>query len=158
SPPRPRASPSVGDHEVGLEVRDPVRADQVARDQDLLVGDRLADGPAESLRAGLRRHGQRAVTAAGERGDEVVREAVGPDRRDRELEPGVLDDLQQLADPWVVRDARADEPDTPLAARGHAGHGLAEGVEASVPDRSIHLPFQTEPTATTAPLTDLQER
>src|SRR3989454_11718891 len=86
-----------------------------------LVGDRLADRRAETLRPRFRRDGQRAVAAAGERGDEVVRQAVGPDRRDRELEPVVLDDLQQLADPRVVRDARADEPHTLLAARGHAG-------------------------------------
>src|SRR2546430_5361265 len=148
----------LADHEVGLEVRDPVGADEVARGQDLLVGDRLADGPAQTLRARLRGYGQGAVAAAGERGDKAVREAVGPDGRDRELEPVVLDDLQQLADPRVVRDARADEPHTLLAARGHAGHGLAEGVDAPVPHRTVDLTLQTEPAATATPPTDFQQR
>src|SRR2546423_8641753 len=44
----------------GLEVRDPVRADQVARGQNLLVGDRLADRPAETLRP--RRAIRKAIT------------------------------------------------------------------------------------------------
>src|SRR2546426_4115036 len=48
-----------------------------------LVGDRLADRPAETLRPRFRRDGQRAVAAAGERGDEVVRQAV--DRKSTRL-------------------------------------------------------------------------
>ena len=68
----------LADHEVRLEVRDAVGAHDVAGAQDLLVGDRLADGPPQPLGAGLRRDRQRAMAAPRQGGRQIVGEAVGP--------------------------------------------------------------------------------
>src|SRR5262249_28659882 len=64
---------------------------------------------------------------------------------------------QQVADPRIVRDAGADQPDALLAAPGHLHDGLAERVDAAVPHRAIHLTLEAEAAPAPASLADLEE-
>src|SRR4030095_6447572 len=64
---------------------------------------------------------------------------------------------QQVADPRIVRDARADQPDAFLAAPGHLRDGLAQRVAPAVPHRAIHLTLEAEAAPASAPLADLEE-
>src|SRR5207248_11061625 len=75
----------------------------------------------------------------------------------RDLEAVLLDDLEEVSDPRVVGDARAHEADARLAALRQLGHGLAEGVEAPVPHRPVHLALEAEAAAAAAALADLEE-
>ena len=68
----------LADHEIALEIGDAVLPEEIAGGQELLVGDDFPDDPAQPLRARLRRHGQRPVSAAVERGHEILGQAVCP--------------------------------------------------------------------------------
>ena len=131
-------------------------ADQGAGLVDLLVGDVLADHVAEPLGPRLGSHRERPVPAPAKRRDQLLREAVGADRRDRDLEALLVEDVHQAADPRIVGHARPDEPD---AARIllDLPHRLPERLEAPVADGPVDLPLEAEPAAAAAPLPDLEE-
>src|SRR5206468_12087908 len=140
------------DHEIGLEVRDPVPANEIARAVDLLVRDRLADDATETLGPRLGRDRERAMPTARERRDQRIGQAVGPDRGDRHLEPRVVDHVEELPDPRIVADARADETDARRAVGGELPDGLAQGLDAAMPDRAIDLALEAEATSASAAL------
>src|SRR5262249_56729825 len=76
----------------------------------------------------------------------------------RQLHAVVLDDLQQLADPRVVGDARADEPDSLLALRRELRDRVAQRGDAAMTHGAINLAFEAEATSAAAAFADLEQR
>ena len=148
----------LADHEVGLQIWDAVSPDKVAGGHQLVVADGLADATPQPLGPRLGRHRERAVAAPRQRRHQPLAQTVGAKRRDRELHPVVLDDLEEIAEPRIVRHAGADEADAALAAGRHPLHGLAQGVDAAMPDWTVHLALETEAAAAPAALAHLEER
>ena len=130
---------------------------QIAGLVDLRVGDVLPDDVPEPLGPGLGGDRQRTVAAALERRDQPLGQAVGADRRDRDLEPLLLEHLHEPADPGIVGHAGPDQPD-PIRVLLDLAHRLSQGVEASMADGPVDLPFQAEPAPAAASLPDLEER
>ena len=91
-----------------------------------------------------------------ERRDQLLGEAVGADRRDRDLEPFLREHVHQAADPRIVGHARPDEPDA-VRVLLDLPHRLPERLEAPVADRPVDLPLEAEPAAAPAPLPDLEQ-
>src|SRR5262249_32404533 len=145
----------LADHEVALEVGYAVLPQEIARREDLLVGDDLAHHAAQALRARFGGHGQGAVAAPLQGGDEVLGDAVPAQRGDRNLDAVLLEDLHQLADPRVVGDpGPAETHPLPLPADG--GHGLAQRLQAAVAHGTVDLAFEAEAAASPAALAHLE--
>src|SRR6185369_16436088 len=68
-----------------------------------------------------------------------------------------VEDLHQVTDPRVVRDARANQPDALAAVLGDLRHRRAQGVEAPVTDGPVDLALEAESATAPAAFADFQE-
>src|SRR5262249_11559047 len=103
--------------------------------------------------------GEGGVAGGGGRGRQLGAGAGGAQRRDRQLQAVRLDDLQQLAEPRIVRYAGADEADTTVGGiLREVADRVAQRGDAAMTNGTVDLALEAEPTAAAASLAHLEER
>ena len=104
-------SPGSPEHHVELQLLHPMYADQLGGAQQVPLLGLALDQVAHPLGGAVGGGGERPVAAPLEQADDLVVQPIGAEAGDADLAARLDDEAQDLRQPRVVGDRRADQPD-----------------------------------------------